>query len=183
MSEGQIHNQLYVQHHILRISPIHGCMGLSARTCVLSLSDLSLFNLSCHVITCFSAHFLFSEHIYSPFRPQKEAQLYIFTYMLSQFKPNAPKMFGPIWSLYLVVLVCSQTFPVTHECMHIHIKKNLSFSTEINVYSIPNVLCMRQYVWSRLYLAWGLRLRCFCGETDRQGERAMAMNRGTPMLI
>lgn len=109
-----------------------------------------------------------------------------FLHMQSQFKQKAPKMFGPIWSLYLVVLVCSQTFLVTHECMHIHIKKTLSFSTEINVYSIPNVLCMRQYVWSRLYLAWGLRLRCFCGETDRQGEREMAvgaMNRGTPTLI
>lgn len=54
-------------------------------------------------------------------------------------------------SVYLVVSVCSQTFLVTHGCMHIHIK--LSFSTEINVYSIPNVWCMRQRVWSRLYLA------------------------------
>lgn len=137
-----------------------------------------------HVITCFSAHFFIFWTNLQPIQAS-EAGSTSFLHGQSPFMQKAPKTFSPVWSLYLVVSVCSQTFPVTHECMHIHIKK-LSFSTEINVYSIPNVLCMRQYVWSRLYLAWGLRLRCFCGETERQGDREMtvgAMNQGTPTLI
>lgn len=92
---------------------------------------------------------------------------------------NTPKIFGHVWSLSIWWPTCAvklsfpfsknsvsahtQTHTDVHKCMyvhthtHIHTKKIL-FSTEINVYSIPNILCVRQYVWSCLHL--GMRLRC-----------------------
>lgn len=91
-----------------------------------------------------------------------------FLHMQSQFKQNATKMFGPIWSLYLVVLVCSQTFLVTHECMHIHIKKPLLFNwnkclqhskrfVHKTVCVVPSVPSMRFEV--KVFLWWDRQTR------------------------
>lgn len=147
---------------MLRISPYMASSGSH----LYWTSDRKLYNYV-------SSYYTFFPHIIWIFGTNSGLRSrfnFFFTYTVPVYAKRHPKHLVPFdlsiwWSRFAVKHSPSHT----NACIYT-LKKPLSFSTEINVYSIPNVLCMRQYVWSRLYLAWGLRLRCFCGETERQGE-------------